>query len=141
MINDFRGKHRWLSNFWNCFIHVEGLNYPSVENAYQAMKMKNDEDRLKFLYCKASEAKQLGRLLPIRKDWNEQRINVMYDLVAIKFKQDFTLKHLLLSTGDEILEEGNWWGDTFWGTVNGKGENHLGRILMQVRKELKEQIA
>ncbi|MGM9605038.1 MAG: hypothetical protein ACI3XG_08225 [Faecousia sp.] len=38
------------------------------------------------------------------------------------------------------LEEGNTWHDTFWG-VDAKtrdGENHLGRILMRVRQDLRE---
>ena len=49
------------------------------------------------------------------------------------------LKEKLLATGDEHLEEGNTWGDTTWGTVNGIGENRLGKILMKVRNELQEE--
>jgi predicted NAD-dependent protein-ADP-ribosyltransferase YbiA (DUF1768 family) len=44
---------------------------------------------------------------------------------------------MLIDTGDQELIEGNWWGDVIWGVCNGKGENHLGKILMEVRKELK----
>ena len=39
--------------------------------------------------------------------------------------------------GEEYLEEGNTWHDTYWGVCNGKGKNKLGKILMQVREELK----
>ena len=37
--------------------------------------------------------------------------------------------------------EGNGWHDTFWGVdlKTGEGEKHLGRILMQVREELREE--
>ena len=37
------------------------------------------------------------------------------------------------------LVEGNYWKDTFWG-VDEKlgGKNHLGRILMEIREELKD---
>ena len=44
-------------------------------------------------------------------------------------------------TGNLVLEEGNGWHDTFWGVdlKTGEGENHLGRILMQVREELREE--
>ncbi len=40
---------------------------------------------------------------------------------------------------NSLLQEGNRWGDTFWGVDlrTGKGENKLGKILMRVRKELK----
>lgn len=152
MINDFRGKYRWLSNFWSCFIIVQGEAYPSVENAYQALKMENISDREKFKYIKASEAKQLGKILPMRDDWEQyfydsrwcnkgekiqHKISLMHYLVQQKFEQNEFLKKLLLETNDEHLEEGNWWGDTFWGTVNGEGENWLGKILMKVRADLR----
>ena len=35
------------------------------------------------------------------------------------------------------LIEGNVWNDTFWGVCNGKGHNHLGKILMKVRDEIR----
>ena len=58
----------------------------------------------------------------------------MYEIVLAKFTQNPDLKEKLLATGDEHLEEGNTWGDTTWGTVNGIGENRLGIILMKVRR-------
>ena len=51
---------------------------------------------------------------------------------------NFALTELLLSTEDSSLVEGNDWNDKFWGVCQGKGLNHLGRILMKVRKEVKE---
>ena len=49
----------------------------------------------------------------------------MYEIVLAKFTQNPDLKKKLLATGDEHLEEGNTWGDTIWGTVDGVGENRL----------------
>ena len=43
-----------------------------------------------------------------------------------------------MATRDRVLIEGNDWGDTFWGMTDGEGENHLGKILMRVRAELRE---
>ena len=51
------------------------------------------------------------------------------------------LAGLLLSTGNAELIEGNWWNDTFWGICRGKGENHLGKILMNIRNQLTEMLA
>lgn len=61
----------------------------------------------------------------------------MREIVEAKFEQNEDLKVKLLETGDEHLEEGNTWEDRIWGTVNGVGENRLGRILMQVRELLR----
>ena len=46
---------------------------------------------------------------------------------------------LKLTVRDAVLEEGNTWNDTFWGVhlKNGQGQNHLGRILMKIRTELR----
>lgn len=136
MIATLEGKYRFLSNFWSCVLEWDGVVYSSVENAYQACKCANPYDRAKFLYIKASEAKRLGRIIPIRANWNDLRLDIMLRLVRRKF-EDPKLASLLLETGAEEIQEGNWWGDTFWGTVNGVGENHLGLILMQVRDEVK----
>lgn len=135
MIAELTGKYRFLSNFWSCVIEWEGRVYPSVENAYQACKCADLRDREKFFYNKASDAKRLGKVIRMRPDWDSSRLEVMYQLVRVKF-EDSKLADMLLATGVEDIQEGNWWGDTFWGTVNGKGENHLGKILMRVRHEL-----
>jgi predicted NAD-dependent protein-ADP-ribosyltransferase YbiA (DUF1768 family) len=61
----------------------------------------------------------------------------MEDLVRQKFSNP-ALATRLLKTGEAVLEEGNTWGDRFWGVDarTGEGENHLGLILMRVRKDL-----
>lgn len=138
MIHELTGPYRCFSNFWSCFIYFDGDWYPSVENAYQAAKMKNKSDRQRFLHIKASDAKKLGRTLPMRDDWNDIRLQVMYELVKQKFASG-SLQHRLLETKDAEIQEGNWWGDDFWGTVNGVGENHLGKILMRVRSEFADE--
>jgi len=59
----------------------------------------------------------------------------------ISLKEKFKNKELrdsLISTGDIIIKEHNTWGDKFWGIYGGEGENHLGKILMKIRKEVKE---
>ena len=61
----------------------------------------------------------------------------MYTVVTSKFKHNPRLLTKLLATGDAHIEEGNYWNDTYWGVCKGEGYNHLGRILMQVRGELR----
>ena len=85
----------------------------------------------------AAIAKSIGNKMQVRKDWDEKKLDFMLYGVREKFKNP-ALVELLLSTEDFSLVEGNDWNDRFWGVCQGKGLNHLGRILMKVRNEVKE---
>lgn len=141
-ITRFYGLTRFLSNFYPVEIEYEGITYPSVEHAFQAAKTLNAEFRKQFLLqdISAGDAKRMGQKLELRKDWENVKIEVMRHLVRKKFTENEALKHKLLGTGDETLSKGNYWQDTFWGVDlsvrPAKGQNHLGKILMEVRKEL-----
>jgi len=140
----FRGQYRFLSNFWPCTIHMDAFIYPSVEHAYQAAKSLDlaYRERIRDAYT-ASVAKNIGRRMTLRPGWEDMKLEVMYQLVRQKFTNDNedsrSLKVQLLATGDSELCEGNTWGDMYWGTVGGVGMNHLGRILMRVREELRRE--
>ena len=136
MSSEFRNNKYFLSNFYECKIKYEGIEYPSVENAYQASKTNDIEKKKEFTNIKPIEAKRLGRQLKIRNDFEKNKKHIMTKLVEIKFNnKDLKLK--LINTGDELLEEKNTWGDTYWGTCNGIGENNLGKILMNIRNKHK----
>lgn len=138
-IERFFGEFRFLSNFWPVQVSYEGKEYPSVEHAYVAAKTLDNDIREQI--SKESSpglVKKIGRQITLRKDWEDIKLEVMHNLVNQKFSLNPELKEKLLSTGDLDLVEGNSWGDTFWGVCKGKGENHLGKILMKVRKELRD---
>lgn len=135
-INSFRDEYYFLSNFYECSVTYNGLTYKNNEAAFQAQKCINPKDREKFCNLRASKSKKLGRRVVLRKDWEDIKIKVMTDIVKAKFEQNEDLQKKLLATEDAYLEEENTWGDRIWGTVNGVGANNLGRILMNVRKEL-----
>jgi ribA/ribD-fused uncharacterized protein len=136
MINSFIGEYAFLSNFYPAIVIKDGLEYKSVESAYQASKSDNLNIRKCFVNLSPSDAKRLGRTIILRKDWLEIRLCVMYDLVYQKFLNE-NLKNKIFNTGAEELVEGNTWNDTFWGVCNGIGENRLGKILMDIRTYLK----
>lgn len=131
----FRDEYWFLSNFYPVEIECAGLKFKCVESAFQAYKCANIEDRKLFVNLNGAEAKKLGRKIPIRKDWEDIKVKVMYRLVMQKFNRNPALLNKLKNTKGIIIEDNNW-NDTFWGMCNGKGRNTLGVILTAVRNEL-----
>lgn len=137
MINNFRGQFGFLSNMHDSIIIYQDITYMNAEAAFQSMKTLNIAIRKTFTDLSGPKAKRKGKSVKLRKDWNDVREEIMYEIVKAKFIQNPLLLRKLLATGNELLEEGNIWGDKFWGTVNGIGENKLGLILMMIRDELR----
>lgn len=136
IISAFRGKHAFLSNFYETEIYCWGFKYRNAEAAFQAMK--NPLKAGMFEGLDAKEAKKLGRTVELRKDWEKHKEGYMYTVCLAKFTQKPELEAMLLATGDKVLVEGNTWGDTEWGVCNGVGKNLLGKILMRIRGELQK---
>lgn len=136
-INIFRGEYAFLSNFYEVPVNIDGIIYKSSEAAFQAQKCETRNEKLRFAEMTALEAKRHGKRVNLRPTWDKEKVSIMRDVVLAKFTQNPELMQNLLQTGDAYLEEGNTWGDQFWGTVNGKGANFLGHILMETREILK----
>lgn len=130
----FQGKYFFLSNFFSVVVELDGMNFSSVEHAYQAAKTHDVKTRRKIqaLYSPGA-AKKFGAAFPLREDWEDVKLDVMLSLVRKKFQHKI-LRASLVAVEGEIVED-NTWGDTFWGRCGGVGENHLGRILMEVREK------
>lgn len=137
-IDNFRGRYFFLSNFYPAVVEYEGLTYKSSEAAFQAAKTLSEKERRKFTLLNPSESKREGRRVKLRADWESVKNQVMYDVVYDKFTRDPDLKHLLIMTQGIELVEGNTWGEVYWGVCEGRGDNMLGKILMQVRDKLIE---
>ncbi len=139
MISRFRGEYAFLSNFHPCKVEFDLYTYPSAEHAFQAAKTTNLKERIRIREAKTpAQAKRIGRTVTLRENWDEIRIIKMYFILREKFRNP-RLKKLLLGTGNQTLVEGNDHGDTFWGICKGKGKNHLGSMLMAIRREIKNE--
>lgn len=138
ILDRFSDEYAFLSNFYPCEFMYRHEVWKSSEHAYQAMKATNrhDRDRVRS-QATSGWAKSVGRCIECRPDWPKVKLHFMHNIVLAKFSVP-KLEELLLSTGDAELIEGNRHGDTFWGQVNGVGENHLGRILVEVRTHLRQ---
>ena len=139
MITEFQNEHRWLSNFAPVKIKLDGLEFPSVEHAYMSAKSDNAEWKK---FCsnpnnKAGDVKRQSRNVTLKEDWDEIKLEVMKECVTQKFSQE-PYRTKLLETGTQHIQERNRWNDKFWGVClkTNKGENHLGRLIMDVRSAL-----
>ena len=138
-IDLFRGEYAFLSNFHKCTVEYEGMTYPSVEHAFQAAKNPDPEYR-RSVAAAASPvtAKRMGKKTALRRDWEQVKEWIMYELLLSKFS-DPDLREKLLATGDAVLIEGNKHWDRYWGVCSGSGLNKLGKLLMKVRERIRSE--
>lgn len=156
MIKEFQGKYSFLSNFTDAHLLWKGILFRSSEYAYQCAKVGDWERQPQLLIERADDilfiltaptpgqVKRRGNRIFCRTDWYSIRIDVMGEIVEAKFRQNPDLAQKLLDTDDQYLQEGNHWGDNFWGVCDdgyGRmvGDNYLGRILMDVRDKLRKE--
>jgi len=139
MTTAFRGDRHFLSNFYPCRVEYDGIVFPSSEHAFQAAKTEDWNERNRIRLAKSpAEAKQIGRSVALVPGWDSARLSVMGGVLKAKFLGNEDLIVKLLATGDSPLVEENAWGDTFWGVCQGVGENNLGKLLMLLRRKLRE---
>lgn len=146
-VKSFSGEHRWLSNFWVAPIRLvafrESWSFPSTEHVFQMAKLEHTdigipEQRELFEEVAGLEtpgqSKRFGRRIPELniESWNAARDRAMAHALKAKFSQHADLREKLLGLEGYYLEEGNHWGDRYWG-VDGTGKNRLGELLMELR--------
>lgn len=137
-------------NFWRSPIqgshHTFGpWRAPTVEHPLQAWKATSRRD---FFYVLSAVgpgiAKERGRSIQMRPDWDEIKYNVACYLLGLKFSQNPDLRDYLLGTGDQDIFEDSP-TDFIWGVRDAQrgytGQNLLGKALMQVRAEIRERNA
>ncbi|HXQ67662.1 MAG TPA: NADAR family protein [Alphaproteobacteria bacterium] len=162
-VRRFQGADRYLSNMYYAAVAwgdaVTPLRlWPLNELPYVLAKTLSPEARAEGmeLFRAVEQARpgaggaainRWGKDLVLRPDWDRAKDAVMLALVRDKFARNAGLKALLLASGNGLIEEGNDWGDLYWGVAlkgkpkrgikAGDGQNKLGKILMQVRDELR----
>ncbi len=129
-----------FSNFSKHPFELDNKLWPTSEHYFQAQKFAGTEYEEHIrLTATPMDAANMGRdrKLPLRKDWEIVKDEIMRKAVMAKFRANEDARKILLSTGNEELIE-NTTKDYYWGCGdNGTGRNMLGRILMEVRAELR----
>lgn len=145
VIRFYRANEKPYGAFSNLYprpIEFEGRVYPTSEHAYQAGKASKPVVRewilsapTPSLAAMAAHGLYVWDVVP---NWAQIKFDRMRAVLRAKFEQHADLKDLLLSTGDARLVEAGTVNNAvnrLWGEVDGKGENTLGIMLMELRSE------
>jgi ribA/ribD-fused uncharacterized protein len=147
VINPFQGRYAFLSSFYPRRIVWQGETWPDNEHPFQAAKTVNSAERDRVRAAATAKlAKQEGRRVTLRADWERVKFNTMLELCRVKFTptdDEEDLAARLVATAPALLVEGNTWHDQVWGDCRcgrarceAPGTNLLGLALMVVRAEL-----
>ncbi|WP_395733563.1 NADAR family protein [Prosthecobacter sp.] len=133
-----------FSNFAAYPVKIGKKTWPTSEHYFQAQKFQDAGHAEKIRKAGTPMmAARLGRdrKAPLRKDWEAVKIGVMRLALLAKFTQHAELKVLLLSTGERRLIESTP-NDDYWGDGgDGSGKNMLGRLLIELRTQLRAEAA
>lgn len=133
-----------FTNFYANPVTIDGKVWPTSEHYFQAQKYPSNaalQDRIRNA-ATPREAFNITRE-PANdrfkdRNWDNNRYQAMLKAVRAKFAQNPNLRTLLLNTGNAVLVENAGANDAVWGAgADFMGTNHLGRILMHVRDELR----
>lgn len=147
-IKFYRANEKLFGAFSNLHrrpVLFEGVVYPTSEHAYQAGKARKDEVREWLMAAPSPALLAMAShglyVWDIHPDWAKTKFQRMKRILLAKFTQHSDLQQLLLSTGESRLVESATVDNAvnrLWGEVNGKGQNKLGELLMEVRNEIRE---
>lgn len=138
-----------LSNMAGGFpLRVNGIRIFSSEALYQACRFPYLPDAQRIVLSEPSPMTAKMKIKPYRQnsrpDWNQVRVRIMRWCLRVKLVQNWkAFGELLLATGDKSIVEESY-KDDFWGAkpVDQStliGMNVLGRLLMELREELKSE--
>ena len=131
-----------FDNFSSFKVEWNGYLFASVEEAYQAASFMGSDEELVEKIKKSHSADEAQRIAYAnrdkrREDWDDVKISIMEELLRLKIEQNPYVKKKLLQTGDYMIVEDSP-KDDFWGWgPNRNGQNNLGKLLMKLREELK----
>ena len=138
------GELGYLANYSDHgFRDYSGIYYPTVEHYYQSHKFA--EQRIIDSILEAPTPKEASNIGRDRKNiripgFDKKKLDVMHDGVYYKFSQNKDIRSKLIETRNQEIREMSV-KESYWGVgPNLDGENHIGKILMAVREEVKNDL-
>lgn len=138
VIDGFTGLFVLFSNWARTPIEIDGMRFTTADHAYTRRQIASEEIASQVRYIPTpSGAVELRDRVAVRADWPIEQLASMEEILTRKFTPGSDPAKFLISTGQATLRNENWWGDRFWGTVDGSGDNTLGQILQTLRESLR----
>lgn len=133
-----------LSNLYRREMVFEGETFATSEHAYQAGKARKVTVRKWLMEAPSPALLAMAAhglyYWDIAPGWSKTKLDRMRAVLRAKFTQHEDLRAFLLSTGDARLVESATVDNEvnrLWGEVNGSGQNMLGIMLMELRRDLR----
>lgn len=135
VIHLFKGEYDFLNNRFGCSFVWQGIRFNNVETAFQASKCEDEAERRQFSRLSVEKAAMKGGQIMPSSKWEEHKLKTMMSIQMAKFTQNPSLMRRLIATGDCKIINGNNKQEAYWGVdlYSWKGENNLGKILMEIR--------
>ena len=135
-----------LSNFSAFSLMWKGLRFDTSEAAYHWEKFNIPgaesnhliQEPLRLAPSAHAAFKLAEKWVDSRRhDWEQVRVPIMKEILRAKVDQHEYVRTKLLATGNRELVEDSW-RDSFWGWgADGKGNNALGKLWMEIREEIR----
>jgi predicted NAD-dependent protein-ADP-ribosyltransferase YbiA (DUF1768 family) len=122
-------EHDETDNFLEVNFKINDIIYCSAENYFQCCKTTNKE-QFEYIYKSGPgvTAWKAGADVTIRDDWEEVKVDVMYEGNKAKFEQNPELAKKLCSTKGQVIFTKS---SDFWNYWNG-------RIMERIRAEIRQ---
>lgn len=132
----FYSKSCFLSNFFPAGFRTGGKRYATVEHYFQSQKTNGTYTAERIRLAETPyRAKQMGKAVLLRPNWEKIKEEVMMQGLKLKFANPIMRARLLQTGNAKLVEDSPY--DFYWGGRTG-GLNRLGILLMRLRKELQD---
>ena len=130
-----------FTNYSTHTVYIDSIGeFPTAEAAFQAHKCLTNSDYVKSQINAKTPlvSRYLGTKITDSTDWNNMKIEIMENIIQLKFEQHEDFRTNLLNTGLRPIVEHSK-DDSFWGDgIDGKGQNIMGKILTNIRNRYYE---
>jgi|SRR3989344_1838651 len=136
----FTAAYHPLDNFSAHAISLWGIDFPTVEHAFQWKKFSDSRGDISKSILSAKSPHLVKEISDAHKaeqpeDWKKRKVEIMDVILRAKAEQHKDVREILKKTGKRKIIE-NSPVDNFWGIgPDGTGQNMVGKIWMKIRDD------